>query len=120
MAKEISSMPAASRFSNWTSRWDLSTCVHSQEKMNEQPKHGDQKSHRHKFRSAEDSQFGGNRFDERERRSAQCEFHDKRKESNQNRSDVRTMNGDAPGNEKRNSNAGIVEEFEARCPFDER
>src|SRR6185437_163406 len=55
MANEISSMPAASSFSNSTSRWDLSTGVGSEQKVNQQPEHCDQKGHCHELGSPEDA-----------------------------------------------------------------
>ena len=105
-----------------TSRWDVSIAVRSQQKMNEQAQHGEQKCHRQILRSAKDSQLGGHGFDERERRAG-------RRSSFTTARRQRISNAQPPsapwvaipqGKKQREADAGVVEELEARGPLDQR
>jgi hypothetical protein len=89
--------------------------------MDEQTEDGEQEGHRQKLGRAEDAQLGGERFDQRQRGSGDDEFGEQRGDGDEHRgAAVSAVGGDSPGNEEGKADACVVEELEARCPFDQR
>src|ERR1017187_4731297 len=89
--------------------------------MDQQSEDGQQEGHGEILGGAEDAQLGGERFDDGERGSGGDELDQQRGDGDEDSGGgVLAVGGDAPGQEQREADAGVVEELERGGPLDQR